>query len=594
MKKINPLKDYMTITKEEERFFIKKIAPIVNLITGADIHYRINLSTSLYANYKICNFNEEISNIQSKNICYCTGDPIVVEEKECFCPKCGRYVANNLRGKGIICAPNIIENMKTTKNNAKKTIQEIVRKEEETSNKKVNIYESYHSIFTKSRQLAQFFYAKTHPLYENGIIVHKLSCKAIVNENNEFFVNIVQNAIAEIVPDKVKKCYRISPSLSLKESDFSVMLKNKTNTVYYENNVSMMRFLLEHKKFADYTGLYHCFCEDKSNIERDEFFMSYLAIYFDCPVIELIAKMGHIHLVSDLLSNISQCGTQEMRRRWINQLLKIMNPEATNGKCALKVPKYIANDLKEKNSNWHQYAFFGDLAQLCNLTKEAYEEINNSSYVSLFNKSFPTILEVVKYGIKPVKMISYCEKQEKYFECSGYQSAKYVTVNTYHDYLYMLDMMQIQGDLFPGDLKKAHDNLAAAFKLKEDTYYSRAINDVANIAMRYIPNDKNDDLIIKIPHSVEDIVDEAQQQHNCCGSYCKRVANGETFLFFIRNKKDPETSFVTAEYKDNRINQLFYKNNMPVWNTQIIDFANDFCKILNKENFNTKINKNVI
>lgn len=57
------------------------------------------------------------------------------------------------------------------------------------------------------------------------------------------------------------------------------------------------------------------------------------------------------------------------------------------------------------------------------------------------------------------------------------------------------------------------------------------------------------------PKQIQDIKDEAVQQHNCVASYIDRVINGECHIMFMRNKFSPSKSLVTLEVVDGRIVQ---------------------------------------
>ena len=58
-----------------------------------------------------------------------------------------------------------------------------------------------------------------------------------------------------------------------------------------------------------------------------------------------------------------------------------------------------------------------------------------------------------------------------------------------------------------------------------------------------------DDYIIKVPQSLEDLIDEGKQQNNCVGSfYNKSIRAGENLIYFIRRKDKPQKSYVTCRY----------------------------------------------
>lgn len=86
-----------------------------------------------------------------------------------------------------------------------------------------------------------------------------------------------------------------------------------------------------------------------------------------------------------------------------------------------------------------------------------------------------------------------------------------------------------------------------------------------------------------VPGSVEDFVNEGNNQHNCVGGsyYSDAVAKKETFVFFIREVNNPKASFVTCECKDGQIVQIMYDKNVRVeHDTEVYQFADAFAKRL--------------
>ena len=58
------------------------------------------------------------------------------------------------------------------------------------------------------------------------------------------------------------------------------------------------------------------------------------------------------------------------------------------------------------------------------------------------------------------------------------------------------------------------------------------------------------------PKTPRDLIEEGQRMSNCVASYIDRVANGESMVFFMRKKADPEHSLVTIEVRDGRLVQV--------------------------------------
>lgn len=57
------------------------------------------------------------------------------------------------------------------------------------------------------------------------------------------------------------------------------------------------------------------------------------------------------------------------------------------------------------------------------------------------------------------------------------------------------------------------------------------------------------DVMIKIPSTMQDFKDEGEQQHNCVGYYYHdRIARGTTIIYFLRHINNPDKSYVTCRF----------------------------------------------
>jgi hypothetical protein len=91
----------------------------------------------------------------------------------------------------------------------------------------------------------------------------------------------------------------------------------------------------------------------------------------------------------------------------------------------------------------------------------------------------------------------------------------------------------------------------------------------------YVPNDhvyenayleyQDDEYLIKIPRSAEDVRDEGRQQRHCIAqAYINHIAVGDTVCVFMRKVSDPDTSFITIEIRNGTMRQACIGNNDPV------------------------------
>jgi hypothetical protein len=97
------------------------------------------------------------------------------------------------------------------------------------------------------------------------------------------------------------------------------------------------------------------------------------------------------------------------------------------------------------------------------------------------------------------------------------------------------------------------------------TFYSPAIDGIIH-----------GDLIVVVPQSIEDLIDEGTQQHNCVGEYYnERIAEGEDFIFFIRKKSNPKESYITCRYNisDEELAEINTRFNGEEYTSEEYEFA---------------------
>lgn len=72
------------------------------------------------------------------------------------------------------------------------------------------------------------------------------------------------------------------------------------------------------------------------------------------------------------------------------------------------------------------------------------------------------------------------------------------------------------------------------------------------------------DYCFLVPTTLEELVDEGEQQHNCVGSYYNvSMAKGNDFIYFIRKKNEPKKSYITCRFNvnENEIKEARYRFN---------------------------------
>lgn len=152
------------------------------------------------------------------------------------------------------------------------------------------------------------------------------------------------------------------------------------------------------------------------------------------------------------------------------------------------------------------------------------------------------------------RMVNYMKKQ---------RIAPGRVIGTWNDYLRMAadEGMDVTDDIvrLPKDLKARHDQLVEQInerndeeKMKRDaTKYKKLNHQIAEHlpeAKRYFWEDK--DYMIIPAGKCEELIKEGKSLHHCVGSsdiYMNRMAAGESWILFLRKKKELEKAYYTIE-----------------------------------------------
>lgn len=183
------------------------------------------------------------------------------------------------------------------------------------------------------------------------------------------------------------------------------------------------------------------------------------------------------------------------------------------------------------------------------------------------------------YGIE---IIVFCRKNNrKTMKFVQYLKGQYSQGTLHEAYQYWNDYrtaaeaigLEIWKDnvLFPKNLQKAHD--AATERHREQLEGERTKTEQERLALlgKSYPERKRkleekyvfewDGLLVKIPESGQEIVDEGRILRHCVAGHANRHLQGKTTILFLRHKKEPNKPFVTIEMDVNRIEQIHgYRN----------------------------------
>lgn len=122
----------------------------------------------------------------------------------------------------------------------------------------------------------------------------------------------------------------------------------------------------------------------------------------------------------------------------------------------------------------------------------------------------------------------------------------------WEDYLDMAGKLQYdlteQTVAMPKDLKGRHDTAASLIKVQASAearkkYQARYQN------LKKLYEFSYGDLVIVVPESSQDIVQEGKTLHHCVGGYADRHISGAVDILFLRHARKPNVPFLTIEMR---------------------------------------------
>lgn len=211
-----------------------------------------------------------------------------------------------------------------------------------------------------------------------------------------------------------------------------------------------------------------------------------------------------------------------------------INRRAKTVSAALDLNKKEIRELEDKTDAGVKYA---QIAKAHGITP-AQARKYASSYGS-------TRIEFVEKHLPFRKAVKYLDKQGE-------------TIYTLCDYWRDCERLKLdlkrEDILLPPNLAQAHqrtiDALAEA-RRQEELEKTREVQEVFNKRLKKLERDfdfESSGLLIRPARSHTELIDEGSALHHCVASYAKKHLSGQTVIFFIRKKNEPDKPFYTLEY----------------------------------------------
>lgn len=163
------------------------------------------------------------------------------------------------------------------------------------------------------------------------------------------------------------------------------------------------------------------------------------------------------------------------------------------------------------------------------------------SLINFFEK-FPYLCEkLLKLGINVTRVVQYFE--DNHIE-------NYI-ITDYIDYIDCATKLGLnlkdKNVLFPSNLMEEHNRLYLQVEILNNPDINNKIRELSNILkFNYYEDDK---YMIFPAETLEDMLDEGSQQHNCLRTYIVEYSNNNCQIYFMREKDKKSKSLVTIEVR---------------------------------------------
>lgn len=276
--------------------------------------------------------------------------------------------------------------------------------------------------------------------------------------------------------------------------------------------------------------------------------MTYLSYFTIYPQLEMLQKLEHYDVVRTLVN--------EGRKSF-----PYVNWKAKSISDFFKLDKQGYKSFKENGGTL-------EILRIAHKLRNGKEKLNfvgAKEYLDYFGSEYNLdfFSESLKnYGISFSDGYKYVkQKKRKYQE--------------YTDYLRMANNLgydlRVHNVAFPKNLKKAHDNAAAAERARLEEKRNAEFKKQEAAAQKYLKkyekqysfSDGNYTIII--PHTVSEIVEEGKAMRHCVGGYAGRHMEGTLAILFLRSTAKPDKSLYTIEMHGKHLTQVQgYNNRTPL------------------------------
>lgn len=301
------------------------------------------------------------------------------------------------------------------------------------------------------------------------------------------------------------------------------------------------------------------------HLGRKENQIKYLMNFAMYQVMEFLDKAGYSLLVKQKSDRLSK--ETRYAIRWQRKKLK---------EC-FKFPLYWLK-LKEPE----KYSM--EDIQRMNVFHEIRPQATQKEVEQVVNTHIPVDdMKILLRYMNMDKLGKYLERQEKAEKPVGYWGS---VSRLYRDYIEECQTLGLDLNdkqvLFPKNLKQAHERTMAQIKFEKNKADQEKFQKAVKKMERYAWEWKG--LLIRPARTQEELQAEGAALHHCVGGYCKRIADQETMVFFIRKTEELDKPYYTLELQNKLVQQCRTEHNKSYGTEpEVFEFVDQWLKqVVNK------------
>lgn len=181
--------------------------------------------------------------------------------------------------------------------------------------------------------------------------------------------------------------------------------------------------------------------------------------------------------------------------------------------------------------------------------------LNFNDILKMISDDFRFKQLVNDYKYNPKTLIKYIDSIMTYEAVSIYNCLEHL-----RDYTRMMSKISPKYDKYPRNLLTSHEIARRNYNRFQVQFKEEEFQKCIKPVLEYTY--KNYSIIY--PKCVQDIKNEAVEQHHCVASHIDDVIAGECDILFLRKKEEVDKSLITLEVKHNKIRQAKGKFNRDV------------------------------